>query len=75
MPAALVAGFEGAEAPLQFPLLLGFFAGFEEGSAGSGGFFGAQEFGGTCGDGASENIWLAPETGAGQKIVFEAGAN
>jgi hypothetical protein len=29
-----VSGFKGAKAALQFPLLLGFFAGFEEGGAG-----------------------------------------
>ena len=67
-------GFKFAEAAFEFPLLLRFFAGFEESRARRRRFRRAGRIRRARPQRSRENIRLAPQTRAGKKIVFEAGA-
>src|SRR5580700_9450361 len=66
--------FEGVEAPLLFPLGGGLLAGVEEGLAGGVGVVGAELLAAAgCGS-QREHVGRCPEAGAGQEVVFHAGA-
>ena len=58
-------GFKFAEAPLEFPLLLRFFAGLEEGRASRGGFGNPGRIGRARGGSVREDIRLAPQARTG----------
>ena len=59
----------------EFPLLLGFFAATQEGRTRFRRLFRSAGILGAGAGGFAEVVSFAPQTGAGQKAVFEAGAN